>query len=53
MPDLLAADRFVVSQKPKLIELVNQYTISDPEGGALGSVEQEGQGKVRKRHSGS
>jgi uncharacterized protein YxjI len=48
MTDLLTAERLVVSQKPKLIEMVNQYTISDAEGNELGRVEQEGQSKVKK-----
>jgi uncharacterized protein YxjI len=48
MTQLLAADRLVISQKAKLVELTNQYVIRDPEGGELGYVEEEGQSKVRK-----
>ena len=45
---LLTANRFIVSQKPKLVELTNQYAIMDPEGSVLGRVEQHGQSQVRK-----
>jgi uncharacterized protein YxjI len=45
---LLAAPRLVVSQKPKLVELTNQYVIQDVDGAPLGHVEQEGQSKLRK-----
>lgn len=48
MTELLTADRLVVSQKPKLVEVVNQYVIRDAEGGELGFIQQEGQGKMRK-----
>ena len=47
-PHLLTAPRLVVSQKPKLVELTNQYQVSDVNGASLGYVEQEGQSKVRK-----
>lgn len=45
---LLTAPRLIVSQKPKLIEMKNQYSIQDEAGGTLGYVEQEGQSKLRK-----
>jgi uncharacterized protein YxjI len=45
---LLTANRFIVSQKPKLVELTNQYSIMDPQGSVLGRVEQHGQSQVRK-----
>lgn len=48
MAELLIANRLVISQKPKVIELVNQYTIRDAEGGDLGFIEEQGQGKLRK-----
>ncbi len=48
MAKLLAADRLVISQKAKLIELTNQYDIRDAEGGELGYVQEEGQSKLKK-----
>ena len=48
MPDLLNADRLVVNQKAKLVELNNQYVIRDVEGAELGYIQQEGQSKARK-----
>jgi uncharacterized protein YxjI len=38
----------VVNQKAKLIELTNEYAISDQNGNKIGSVKQVGQGKGRK-----
>ena len=38
----------VVSQKAKLIELTNEYAISDADGNKIGAVVQVGQGKGRK-----
>jgi uncharacterized protein YxjI len=46
--DLLTADRLVVSQKAKLIELTNQYAIHDVDGNTIGYIEQEAQSKARK-----
>jgi uncharacterized protein YxjI len=48
MAQLLAADRLVISQKAKLIELTNQYDIRDADGGELGYVQEEGQSKLKK-----
>jgi uncharacterized protein YxjI len=48
MTDLLSADKLVVSQKAKLIELTNQYLIHGADGAELGYVQQEGQSKLRK-----
>lgn len=48
MTDLLTAEKLVVSQKAKLVELTNQYAIRDAEGNELGRVQQEGQSKLRK-----
>lgn len=45
---LLTAPKLIVSQKPKLIEMRNQYSIQDEAGSSLGYVEQEGQSKLRK-----
>jgi uncharacterized protein YxjI len=46
--DLLTADKLVVSQKAKVIEIKNQYVIRDAEGNEVGFIEQEGQSKLRK-----
>jgi uncharacterized protein YxjI len=48
MTELLTADKLVVSQKAKLIELTNQYEIRDAGGAQLGFIQQEGQSKLRK-----
>ena len=48
MSSLLTLNRFFVSQKAKLIELTNEYTILDEEGNAAGAIRQEGQSKARK-----
>lgn len=48
MTSLISADQFVVSQKPKLIELVNEYVVRAADGAALGYVREEAQGKARK-----
>ena len=48
MTDLLTADRLVVNQKAKLVELTNQYVIRDAQGEDIGYMQQEGQSKVRK-----
>ena len=48
MSNLLELDRFVVSQKAKLIELTNQYKIQDGDGNDVGFIQQEGQSKMRK-----
>jgi uncharacterized protein YxjI len=48
MSDLLSAERLVVNQKAKLVELTNQYLIRDVDGNELGRVQQEGQSKARK-----
>jgi uncharacterized protein YxjI len=45
---LLTAPRLVMSQKPKIVELTNQYIIMDPEGSPLGHVDQQGQSRIRK-----
>lgn len=45
---LLTADKLVVNQKGKLIELSNEYRIFDAEGTQIGVVRQEGQGALRK-----
>ena len=48
MPDLLSSDRLIVNQKPKLIEVTNQYLIRGAGGEELGYMQQEGQGTFRK-----
>ena len=48
MSNLLELDRFVVSQKAKLIELTNQFKIQDEDGNDVGFIQQEGQSKLRK-----
>ncbi|HEU4488121.1 MAG TPA: phospholipid scramblase-related protein [Actinomycetota bacterium] len=48
MTDLLTADRLVVNQRPKLVELTNQYVIRDAQGQEIGFMQQEGQSKLRK-----
>ena len=35
--------QIVISQKAKIIELTNEYKISDPEGNEIGVIRQEGQ----------
>jgi uncharacterized protein YxjI len=48
MSDLLQRDLFVIKQKPKFVEMTNEYEILDENGAALGSIRQEGQSKARK-----
>ena len=48
MSDLLSANRMIVNQKAKLIEMTNQYAIRDEQGNELGRIEQEGQSKLKK-----
>ncbi len=48
MPGLVDRDVLVISQKPKLIEMTNEYTISDPDGTSIGTIRQEGQSKAKK-----
>ena len=48
MSDLLQRDVLVISQKPKFVEMTNEYTISAEDGSPLGVVRQEGQSKARK-----
>ena len=45
---LLDQSVLAVSQKAKLIELTNEYAISDQNGNTVGTVKQVGQGKARK-----
>lgn len=47
MSDLLGRDVLVISQKPKFVEMTNEYAIS-ADGTPLGVVRQEGQSKARK-----
>jgi uncharacterized protein YxjI len=48
MSDLLTRDVLVINQKPKLIELTNEYKILDEQGEQIGSIRQEGQSKAKK-----
>ena len=48
MTDLLSRDVLVINQKPKLIELTNEYRILSEDGAEVGSIRQEGQSKARK-----
>lgn len=48
MSDLLARNVLVINQKPKLIELTNEYRILDEQGNDIGVIRQEGQSKARK-----
>ncbi|HLE39484.1 MAG TPA: phospholipid scramblase-related protein [Acidimicrobiia bacterium] len=40
--------QIVISQKAKVIELTNEYKISDPEGREVGVIRQEGQTALKK-----
>jgi uncharacterized protein YxjI len=46
--NLLDHPRIVINQKPKLIELTNEYLIRDPEGNEIGVIRQEGQTTLKK-----
>jgi uncharacterized protein YxjI len=46
--ELLGRNTFVISQKPKFVEMTNEYEILDEEGAPLGIIRQEGQSKARK-----
>ena len=48
MSDLLNMNVMVISQKPKFIEMTNEYEITDGNGTPVGTVRQEGQSKARK-----
>lgn len=48
MSDLLARDVLVISQKPKFVEMTNEYEITDETGSPLGVIREEGQSKARK-----
>lgn len=45
---LLDHDVVIVRQKPKIVEMTNQYALQDEEGRDIGAVEQVGQNVVRK-----
>jgi uncharacterized protein YxjI len=48
MSSLFTHGTLVVQQKTKLIELTNEYKISDPDGQQIGAVRQVGQSKAKK-----
>jgi uncharacterized protein YxjI len=48
MSDLLQRNVLVIDQKPKLIELTNEYRILDETGNEIGMIREEGQSKAKK-----
>jgi hypothetical protein len=46
--DLLNRNVLVIEQKPKFVELTNEYRILDDDGNEIGVIRQEGQSKARK-----
>lgn len=48
MSELLTRNVLVISQKPKFVEMTNEYEITDESGAHLGVIRQEGQSKARK-----
>jgi len=42
MSDLLTRNVLVLSQKPKFIEMTNEYEITDEDGARVGTIRQEG-----------
>jgi uncharacterized protein YxjI len=46
--DLLQHDVVVVNQRPKLIELTNEYDIFDQDGNQIGVIREEGQSAAKK-----
>src|SRR5919197_4890091 len=48
MSDLLERNVLVIDQKPKLIELTNEYRILDDAGNEVGVIREEGQSKAKK-----
>lgn len=48
MSILLERDVLVISQKPKFVEMTNEYAITAEDGAELGAIRQEGQSKARK-----
>jgi uncharacterized protein YxjI len=48
MANLLSRDVLVINQKPKLVELTNEYRILDESGNEIGQIREEGQSKAKK-----
>jgi uncharacterized protein YxjI len=48
MSDLLERNVLVIDQKPKLIEVTNQYRILDEAGNDIGFIQEEGQSTAKK-----
>jgi hypothetical protein len=48
MSDLLTRNVLVISQKPKFIEMTNEYEITGEDSSPVGTIRQEGQSKARK-----
>lgn len=46
--DLLSRNVFVIEQKPKFVELTNEYRVLDEAGNEIGVIRQEGQSTARK-----
>ena len=48
MSGLLGRNVLVIEQKPKFVELTNEYRVMDETGNEIGVIRQEGQSKARK-----
>jgi hypothetical protein len=48
LPGLLTRNVLLISQKPKFVEMTNEYEIAGEDGTPVGSIRQEGQSKARK-----
>jgi uncharacterized protein YxjI len=48
MSGLLGRNVLVIEQKPKFVELTNEYRVLDEAGNEIGVIRQEGQSKARK-----
>lgn len=48
MSELLTRNRLVINQKVKIIEINNEFKISDEEGNQIGVIRQEGQSALKK-----
>jgi hypothetical protein len=46
--NLLNRSVLVIEQKPKLIEMTNEYRILDESGNSVGAIRQQGQSKAKK-----
>jgi hypothetical protein len=48
MLGFLGRNVLVIEQKPKFVELTNEYRVLDETGNEIGAIRQEGQSKARK-----